>query len=115
MQPEIKTWLYDIRVNIEEIQTFVGEKNYSLQQYNQDVKTRKAVERNLEIIGEAVNRMLTLDHSFAITNARKIVDTRNRIIHGYERVSNEIIWDIIQNSLPFLKSEVEALLQKEEE
>lgn len=72
MQPEIKTWLYDIQVNIEEIEPFVGENDYSLKSYNQDVKTRKAVERNLEIIGEAVNRILTLDNSVTISNARKI-------------------------------------------
>jgi uncharacterized protein with HEPN domain len=103
MPPEIKIWLYDIQVTIKEIEVFVGEEAYSLQHYQQDVKTRKAVERNPKIIGEAVNRIITIDPSISITDARKIVDTRNRIIHGYERVSNEIIWDIIQHSPPILK------------
>lgn len=114
MQDKIKTWLYDIWVNIEEIQTFTGDRGYSLEVYKQDTKTKKAVERNLEIIGEAISRILTLNRSIAITDTRKIVDTRNRIIHGYEKVSQEIIWDIIQHSLPILKQEVENLLQEEE-
>ena len=69
-----------------------------------------AVERNLEIIGEAVNQILIREPGIAISNARRIVDTRNKIIHGYDEVQPEQIWSIIINYLPVLKTEVEKLL-----
>jgi uncharacterized protein with HEPN domain len=114
MQTEIKTWLYDILNTIVETKNFIGETGYDLEAYSSDAKTGKAVERNLEIIGEAINRILSVDKSIAITKARKIVDTRNRISHGYDKVSHEIIWDIVQNSLPLLQTEVEYLLKQEQ-
>jgi len=71
---------------------------------------QNAVERNLEIIGEATKRLLELYPDIKITNARKIVDTRNRISHGYDDIENTEIWNIIINHLPVLKNEVEKLL-----
>lgn len=63
-----------------------------------------------EIIGEAVSRILGQDNSIQLSNSGRIVDTRNRIIHGYDTVSDEVIWGIIQNHLPTLKQEVLQLL-----
>ena len=74
------------------------------------LKTKRAVERNIEIIGEAMNRLLQKDAAIKLANARKIVDTRNRITHGYDTVSDEIIWNIIKHHLPVLKQEVNMLL-----
>jgi uncharacterized protein with HEPN domain len=74
------------------------------------LKTRRAVERNIEIIGEATNRILQKDESTELSNSRKIVDTRNRIIHGYDKVSDDIIWSIVINYLPILKIEAQNLL-----
>lgn len=68
------------------------------------------MERNNEIIGEALNRILKSDETIIITNSRKIVDTRNRIIHGYDTVSDEVIWGIVIKHLPLLQSEIENLL-----
>jgi uncharacterized protein with HEPN domain len=64
------------------------------------------VERNIEVIGEALSRILTKDPEINISNSRKIVDTRNRIIHGYDSVSDEIIWGIVIKHLPLLQIEV---------
>ena len=110
MDNEIKTWLFDIKMAILEIESFFEEGKRLFENYRQDIKTKRAVERNLEIIGEAVNRILDKDDSITLSNARKIVDTRNRIIHGYDTVSDDIIWGIIINHLPKLKKEVEDLL-----
>ena len=68
------------------------------------------MERNFEIIGEAMSRILHQDDSLQLSNSRKIVDTRNRIIHGYDTVSDEMLWSIIINHLPTLKQEVEQYL-----
>ena len=81
-------------------------------EYQNDLKTKRAIERNIEIIGEAMSRILVKSQNIALTNARKIVDTRNRIIHGYDSVSDEMIWSIVINHLPILKQEVEKLLNE---
>lgn len=110
MDNEIKAWLFDILNAIMEIDSYFTDIPKEFSSYKNDLRTRRAVERNIEIIGEALSRIITKDASITITNARKIVDTRNRIIHGYDSVSDEIIWGIIVNHIPILHSEVQALL-----
>ena len=110
MKLEIKTWLQDINRSIEEIYIFLPSKKNFIE-FQKDLKTKKAIERNLEIIGEALNRILKERPDINITNSRKIVDTRNRIIHGYDSVTEDIIWLIVIKYLPVLKNEVENLLQ----
>lgn len=73
---------------------------------------RRAIERNLEIIGEAINRILKEDPAFPIENAKRIIGLRNQIIHGYDSVSDENIWGIITVYLPKLKSEVDTMIKK---
>ncbi len=114
MKPEILTWLEDIDRSITEIYEFLPAKRDFLH-FQNDLKTRKAVERNLEIIGEALNRILKEDSEIAITDSRKIVDTRNRIIHGYDSVTADILWLIISKPLPILHQEVRKLLNSNED
>ncbi len=71
---------------------------------------QQAVERNLEIIGEAMSNILKIDSEIHITDARKMVDARNKIIHSYDQVLPSLIWNIIINHLPQLKQEVQFLL-----
>ena len=71
---------------------------------------KRAIERNLEIIGEATNRILARNPDIEITNARKIVNLRNFIIHSYDSVSDENIWAIVINNLPELKKEIDILI-----
>jgi Uncharacterized conserved protein len=110
MDIEIKTWLYDILCAIEEIEGFFVNSPKLFTDYQKDIRTKRAVERNIEIIGEAMSRILKEDDSVEITNSRKIVNVRNRIIHGYDSVSDDIIWGIVIRYLPTLKSEIEQLL-----
>lgn len=70
------------------------------------------MERNIEIIGESMNRIIKIDPQIPISDTRKIVDTRNRIIHGYDSVSADILWAIVIRNLPVLSAEVNALLDK---
>ena len=76
-----------------------------------DQKTIDAVIRNLEIIGEAINRILREDPDFPIDNARRIVGLRNQIIHGYDSISDENIWAILTIHLPKLKTEIQKFLK----
>jgi uncharacterized protein with HEPN domain len=110
MHIDIKTWLYDILNAINEIESFFADTPKDFIVYRNDLKTKRAVERNVEIIGEAMNRILNRDADIDLSNSRKIVDTRNRIIHGYDSVSDDLIWGIVIKHLPLLKTEVQNLL-----
>lgn len=111
MDIEINAWLADIKQAIAEINLFLPDKT-NFYAFRQDLKTKRAIERNIEIIGEAVNRIFKVNPKFPLSNARKIIDTRNRIIHGYDSVSVEIIWTIVVEELDKLELEVDQLLKK---
>ena len=110
MQREIKKYLFDIQICVENIETFIGEPKM-FGSFENNLMLQQAVERNLEIIGEAVNNLLKISPEIKITNARRMVDTRNKIIHGYDEIQSVQIWNIIINHLPLLKKEVTALLK----
>lgn len=75
-----------------------------------DKMLRRAVEREFEIIGEAMTRIEKLDPTLNISGKKLIISMRNRVIHGYDKIDNEIIWGTIVRHLPVLKTEVENLL-----
>ena len=106
----IKVFLSDIERSISEIFDFLPEKRDFLE-FQKDLKTRKAIERNIEIIGEAMSRILKINPLFPIDASRKIVDTRNRIIHGYDSISEDVLWLIIVNYLPSLEKQVKELME----
>lgn len=110
MDNYIKTWLYDILTSIEEIESFFDGIPTEFEEYQNDLRTKRAVERNIEIIGEALSRDIKKGGVNCYTNSRKIIDTRNRIIHGYDTVSDDVVWGIIIRHLPILKTEIQEIL-----
>jgi uncharacterized protein with HEPN domain len=113
MDNNINTWLYDILNAIIEIESFFNSQPKDFTSFQQDIRTKRAVERNIEIIGEAISRILKINESIKISNSRKIVDTRNRIIHGYDSVSDDFIWGIVIKHLPLLKTEIQTILENQ--
>ena len=112
MDENINKHLHDILDAINEIESFFGDKPKYFNEFCNDLCLRRAVERDIEIIGEAMNRILKGDRNIAITNSRKIVDARNYIIHGYDSLSTDILWSIVINHLPKLKEEAQILLEQ---
>lgn len=106
----IKKHLQDIATAIDEIESFFDDQPKLFENFCKDLRLRRAIERNIEIIGEAMNRILKTSPTIAITNSRKIVDARNYIIHGYDSLSVDILWSIVVNHLPLLRQEVDILL-----
>ena len=104
--------LYDIKLAIEEIESYFISENKTFDNYKGNSLLKRAIERNLEIIGEAINRLLKEDPDLQISDARRIVGLRNQIIHGYDSISDENIWGIIINYLPNLKIEIDKLINK---
>jgi uncharacterized protein with HEPN domain len=114
MQPpeRIRKWLFDMKISIERIDSYLG-KDRNFLEYENNWLLKRAVERELEIFGEAANRILATEPNIAITDARKIVNLRNLIIHSYDAIADEIIWAIVHKNLPSLAIEIQALLDNE--
>lgn len=76
---------------------------------------RAAVERQFEIIGEALGQLAKLDRTVAerISEHRRVIAFRNILIHGYADVDDQLVWDIVHTKLPVLRREVEALLKED--
>lgn len=103
-------YLDDIIHAIELIEDFTSNIS-SFTDYVKDLKTQSAVERQLGIIGEAVNKFDLIHPEISLLNARKIVGFRNRIIHAYDAVDSSMIWAIIKKELSPLYREVKGLME----
>jgi uncharacterized protein with HEPN domain len=111
MQPKTPKLLEDIRDAAAFIREAVAGK--TLADYQTDRLLRQAIERNFEIIGEAMNRLALSDAQVAsrISKHRRIIDFRNVLIHGYDLIDQRIVWSTIDEEVPVLLAEVERLLQ----
>ena len=109
MKLEVKKYLFDIKESIDSIENYLGEKrDFSV--YDSNKMLRRAIEREFEIIGEAMNRIEKIDSSINISGKKQIISMRNRVIHGYDKIDNEIVWGTIVRHLPKLKEEVGLLI-----
>ena len=114
MRPDSPKYLEDIR----DAAAFVLEatRGCDLPQYLENRLLRQAVERNFEIIGEALNRLRRADPETAdrIGETPRIVAFRNILAHGYDTIDHEIVWHLIRQDLPNLLLTVESLLEEAE-
>lgn len=113
MDESIQKWLFDVKDAISEIEEYFVNYPKDFNKYKNNTLLKRAVERDLEIIGEAVNRILKKQPDFPIKNAKRIVGLRDQIIHTYDSISDENIWAILLKHIPLLKSEVDRLINKE--
>ena len=102
-------YLSDILMAIELIEEFTFDIN-DFNLYDKDRKTQSAVERQLAIIGEALNQLRKLEPNIVIENDKQIIGFRNRLVHAYDSIDNSIIWAIINRHLKNLKIEIENLI-----
>ena len=112
MDKQVNKYLIDILNAIIEIEAAEDRFGRRFDVFLSDNVFRKFIERNIEIMGEAMNRVLKLVPDINVTSARKVVDTRNFVIHGYDSLKPEILWAIVINHLPVLKKEIEILLKQ---
>jgi len=113
MKEKVIKCLYDIKLAIREIDSFFENQPRNYENYIQNSLLKRAIERNLEIIGEAMSRILKEDPGFHIENSKKIIGLRNQIIHGYDSISDESIWGVVNIHLPKLRTEIDLLIDKE--
>lgn len=111
MNVEIKKYLFDISESIDSIEKYLGDKrNYNV--YLANKMLRRAVEREFEIIGEAMNRIEKIYPKIEISSKKQIINMRNKVIHGYDKIDDEIVWGTIVKHLPTLKVEISRLLKE---
>lgn len=110
MNDEIRKNLIDIIQAAEEIQTFTHDIDFK--KYQESSIIRRAVERDFEIIGEALTRIRKIDEDFIdhISEHHRIIGFRNILIHGYDIVDEMIVWKAVENHLPILINEIQSLL-----
>ena len=109
MNPEIRELFEDVLSNANTIQEFV--KEHDFESYRRDTKTRLAVERSFEIIGEALNRIKKIDEGIldSIRDYRSIISFRNILAHGYDHIEDRIVWGIIESDLITLSEDIRRL------
>lgn len=107
---KVSKYLYDVFEACTEIEEETNLRGRSFEIFCKDRVFRKFVERNFEIIGEAMNRILKINPEISISSARKIVNTRNLVIHSYDSLDKEILWGIVIRHLPILKAEVAQVM-----
>ena len=110
MQPETRKYLYDICRACEAILDFIRDE--TLQDYNNDLLLRSGVERQLMIIGEALNQAYKIEPALSetLSDIREIINLRNVIVHGYAFLENETLWGILEDDIPRLYNEIQMLL-----
>jgi len=113
MRPEARKYLYDIQQAAMRVADFTGGKRF--EDYHDNAMLRAAVERQFEIIGEAVAQLVKLDEKLAarLSGHRRIIAFRNILIHGYTDVDERLVWDVVETKLPVLRHEVAMLLTEE--
>jgi uncharacterized protein with HEPN domain len=110
METRAKKLLFDVLTSGRCIRAWCSGRSFS--DYEQDRQFRRAVEREFEIIGEALGRLLQTNPVVAarIAELHRIISFRNRIIHGYDAIDDAAVWGVVESDLPHLVAEVEALL-----
>lgn len=108
MMEKSKKYLSDILIAIDLIEKFTEDiSDFNI--YQSDLKTQSAVERQLAIIGEALNKLWKIEVDLKIENEKQIIAFRNRLIHAYDGIDNSIVWTIINRNLKMLKEEIKTL------
>jgi len=114
MRLESKKYLYDIARAAALAMEFVKDKKFS--DYTSDAMLRSAVERQLEIVGEALAQLARTDPGTAakISEHQRIIAFRNILIHGYAEIDHRIVWNVLELKLPIARRQAEDLLSTEE-
>lgn len=112
MQHKILKYLLDIESVILEIEAIKIKSENNFANFKSDIILQRAIERDLEIIGEAIRKILEIEPSIQISASKNIIGLRNIISHAYDSVEPEMIWGIIQKNIPVLSDEIKIIKSK---
>jgi uncharacterized protein with HEPN domain len=113
MRPEASALLWDARKAVGLIMQFVADRSWS--NYRSDPMLRSAVERQFQIIGEALNRLSKVDPETAaeVPDLARIVAFRNVLVHGYAVIDDELVWEVATTRVAVLANTFDSLLSRE--
>lgn len=109
MQSRVLKYILDIESIIEEIESIKLKTQNDFKNFSNDIILQRAVERDLEIIGEAIRKIMEVEPTIQITSSKNIIGLRNIISHAYDSVEPEILWGIIQKNIPVLAEEIRRI------
>ncbi|MEP4533466.1 MAG: HepT-like ribonuclease domain-containing protein [Cyclobacteriaceae bacterium] len=113
MNPRILKYILDILSVIDEMERLLEKIDRNFIRFSEDFTAIRTAERDLEIVGEALNKLKKENPQISISDSKKIISLRNLIIHSYDSVDNEIIWGILIKDIPRLKKELQKLKSQE--
>ena len=110
MSGDVRSYLHDMAAAADLIQTFTAGRSYAT--YSSDPMLRSAVERQFEIMGEALTHLARKDPAIAerVPEHRRVIAFRNILAHGYSNVDDRLVWDIVESKLPTLRQAIAALI-----
>ena len=111
MQLKLLKYILDLEAIIEEIELIQSRTNNDFNQFSSDIVMQRAIERNLEIIGEAIKKMIEINPDLPLSSVKNIIGLRNIIAHAYDSVEAEMLWSVVQKNIPTLKKELKSLKQ----
>jgi len=109
MQPKLLKYILDVESIIEEIESIKRKTHNKFNNFSEDIILQRAIERDLEIIGEAIRKIIEINPNIKITSSKNIIGLRNIISHAYDSVEPEMLWGIIQKNIPVLANEIQKL------
>lgn len=109
MQPKLLKYILDIQSIIQEIESIKAKTQNNFKLFQSDIILQRAIERDLEVIGEAIKKVFELDPTIPISSVRNLIGLRNLIAHAYDSVEPEMIWGIIQKDIPVLEKEINQI------
>jgi uncharacterized protein with HEPN domain len=110
MNPKALKYILDIESVIGEIELIQVEIKNDFNIFKSNLMAKRAMERELEIIGEAVKKLIEIEPLIQLEHSEKIIGLRNIIAHAYDSLDDELIWGVIQRHIPKLKQEISALI-----
>ena len=111
MENRLKKLLSDVLISCENIEVYMlGCDSYK--EFDEDVFLQHSIERNIEIFGEALKNVRNIYPAIEISRLNEIINTRNKLIHGYDSIDNAIIYTIVIKHIPVLKEEVTRLIDQ---
>ncbi len=109
MQPKVLKYILDIESVIQEIESIKSKTQNNFNLFQSDIILQRAIERDLEILGEAIKRITEVEPSISITSVKNIIGLRNIISHAYDSIEPEMIWGIIHKDIPILEAEINRI------
>lgn len=106
LRKEVLKYILDIESVIEELDQIIMLCDEDYHKFSSNFMAKRAAERDLMIIGEALSKIMKLEPTIGISHIKHIIGLRNMIVHAYDSIDPTVLWRILIKDLPLLKIEI---------